>query len=206
LIDLVEEKHCFQLFITSGLLDYLVQLMTDPYNENVAYIYKLFRTFIKSFEFFMGQIDQEKFKLVSEFVVRNFVNVVYNTMLVLKTYDGQNLETQGGYFIRPLGLKKLRALEFLQGLLGTKNRITQMQHNMLKQMEQDQNLPEGSIPLPPEILTATLRKNLVATMIYVMDFHGQSSISNQLCVQVLELLQGFFDAQDILTLQEFVKR
>jgi len=62
LIELVEEKNCFQLFITSGLLDYLVQLMTDPYNENVAYIYKIFSTFIKSFEFFMSQIDQEKFK------------------------------------------------------------------------------------------------------------------------------------------------
>lgn len=67
--------------------------MTDPYNENIAYIYKLFRTFIKSFEFFMSQIDQEKFRLVSEFVIRNFVNVVYNTMLVLKTYDGQTVET-----------------------------------------------------------------------------------------------------------------
>lgn len=62
LIELVEEKHCFQLFITSGLLDYLVTLMIDPYNENVAHIFKLFRTFIKSFEFFMSQIDQEKFK------------------------------------------------------------------------------------------------------------------------------------------------
>jgi hypothetical protein len=30
--------------------------MTDPYNENVAYIYKIFSTFIKSFESFMGQI------------------------------------------------------------------------------------------------------------------------------------------------------
>jgi hypothetical protein len=45
-------------------------------------------------------------------------------MLVLKTYDGQTVETQGGYLVRPLGLKKLRALEFLHSLLGTKNRIT----------------------------------------------------------------------------------
>ena len=74
--------------------------------------------------------------------------------------------------IRPLGAKKLRALEFLHGLLGTKNRITQMQKNMMKQAEQEQQLPEGSIPMPPEILTATLRKNIVATMIYVVDFHG----------------------------------
>lgn len=54
LTELVEEKNCLQLFITSGLLDYLVQLMTDPYNENVAYVYKIFCAFIKSFEFFMG--------------------------------------------------------------------------------------------------------------------------------------------------------
>lgn len=90
--------------------------------------------------------------------------------------------------------------------MGTKNRITQMQNNMMKQAEQEQQLPEGSIPMPPEILTATLRKNIVATMIYVVDFHGQSSISNQLCVQILEQLQGFLDAQDVATLQEFVKK
>lgn len=81
-----------------------------------------------------------------------------------------------------------------------------MQNNMMKQAEQEQQLPEGSIPMPPEILTATLRKNIVATMIYVVDFHGQSSISNQLCVQILEQLQGFLDAQDVATLQEFVKK
>ena len=43
-------------------------------------------------------------------------------------------------------------------------------------------------------------------MIYLLDFHGQSSISNQLCVQVLDQLQTYFDAHDILILQEFVKR
>lgn len=118
-----------------------MDLMLDPYNENIAYIFKIFNAFIKSLEIHMGQIEQEKIRQVSEFVLKHFSDVVYTTLLILKSYDGQQVENQAGMTIRPLGMKKLRAMEFLFQLLGIKNRISQSQKLMIEQMPEDQRPP-----------------------------------------------------------------
>ena len=77
------------------------------------------------------------------------------------------MEAQGGIYVRPLGIKKLRALEFLNALLSTKNKITKMQEQMLQQIEEDKRPPQQK-----ELLTRPLRKNIISAMIYVIEQHS----------------------------------
>jgi HEAT repeat protein len=67
----------------------------------------------------------------------------------------------------------LRALEFLNALLSTKNKITKMQEQMLAQIEEEKRPPPQK-----ELLSRPLRKNIISSMIYVIEQHSQSSIGN----------------------------
>jgi len=189
------------LIIQNGLLEQLMDLMLDPYNENIAYIFKIFNAFILSLVIHMGQIEQEKIKQVSDFVLKNFQDVVYTTLLILKAYDGQTVENQAGLMIRPLGMKKLRALEFLLHLIGIKNRISQAQQLLLAQ------LPEEHRPAPPtDILSPNLLRHIISTLTFVLELHSQNSISNQLASQILLQLQSQMQQADLATLQAFVQQ
>jgi len=51
------------------LLEKLSELLLDPYNENITYVFKVLEAFIKSLSQQVGQIGQEYFKSVSDFVL-----------------------------------------------------------------------------------------------------------------------------------------
>lgn len=63
---------------------------------------------------------------VSDVVGNRFVDVVYSILLVLRTVDTDPRENQGGAIIYPLGMKRLRALEFLKALITTKVKLAEM--------------------------------------------------------------------------------
>lgn len=101
-------------------------MVCDPSNQNAQQILYLFTTIIKSFEEYQAGLPQEQIFYVSRVVENRFVDAVYSILLILKTVDTDPRENQGGAIIYPLGMKRLRALEFLKALILTKVKMSHM--------------------------------------------------------------------------------
>jgi hypothetical protein len=56
-MELIEEKSTFIILVQNGFLENLVGMLTDPFNDNAPFIFRIFTVFIRSFEGFTGQLE-----------------------------------------------------------------------------------------------------------------------------------------------------
>jgi len=86
--------------------------------------------------------------------------------------------------IKPIGLKRLRGMEFLKTELTTLAKF-------------------GSLS-SLNLMSKVLRKNLISTMIFMIEQYPFCSLSSLQAITVLDTLKEAFDQEDVLVLKKFV--
>jgi len=123
----------------------------------------------------------------------HFFDIVYSTMLTIKSTDRQLgiAETdlsvnQAGLSFKRFGSKRMRALELLRQILQT----------FAKQ------LVSGEFNL----LTPILRKQILSTLLETIETYEFSNVASQTSIQILDSLKASFDESDISLLKNFVRK
>lgn len=137
-------------------------------------------------------------------------DLVYNLLILLNGADLEpsTYQNQQGLEVRRFGLSRLRALELLHNMLSLLHpTLGPLARVQLTLMNDDSYLLTQEVH--PEIRLSTYlsdiqRKQLLKTMLVLIREYKHCSISNQMCIMILDSVKSMFDVSDIVTMQKFV--
>lgn len=194
LTELSDNEQLFGKLVETQNVTRLIVHACDIRNPNQSYALSVLTSVFKEYPNYEQQIGSELSQEFQQTVTKSFFDITYTCLLMLRASDQQLGEVphpeqvnQAGIRFKRFGAKRMRALELLRQEIQTFSKYV--------------NLGDQ-----PQHLSIILRKQIVSTMLDVIENFDFSNVASQLGIQVLDFLKGTFDDADLEQLKNFVKK
>ena len=118
LIELAECESSFPLLIQKDCIETLIDVTFEPSNENNTYGLHVFSCIIKQFQEYANELAPELSGCFKQMIADRFLDITYSVLIILNkggmTLKEERVMNQSGVEVRPIGLRRMRALEFLK--------------------------------------------------------------------------------------------
>ena len=135
----------------------------DPENTNIQYVLSLTTTIIKHFQEFKAHLLPKSIEEGTILLTEAFPDVLYSVILLLKSSDNsETVETASGNYVRHLGMKRIKALDFLLILIQSKSSFYEA---MVAFHEANDLTPNSKLVF----LTNPQRQHIISAMLYLLE-------------------------------------
>ena len=195
LSEMSDNDILFEKLVEKENLQKLINHSCDLKNPNQAWATNVLTNVIKEFPNYENQISKSLLESFKMTMSHSVADIIYTCLLMMRSSDAQLGETplttdrnQAGAIFKRFGTKRMRALELLKQALHTFHKYF--------------STPETQHLISSPIL----KKQILTTMLDVIETYEFSNVASQLSIQVLDNIKTQFNLSDLQTLKGFVRK
>jgi hypothetical protein len=188
LLELADNEQTYGKLVEKENLTQLIKNACDLDNRvSQAYALNVMIFIIREFPDYEKQIGH----LAAEFtqtIGNHFLDITYSCLLTIRNMNSfreeEFYDNQSGVQHRKFGLRRLKALELVRQELQTLSKYVELNSD--------------------QYISTILRKQLIGTMLDIIERYPFSSVANQQAILVLDFLKRALDQEELEQLKEFV--